>query len=100
MSELGTALRRVWIVTGIGLVVQLLVAALAWSHLPDGGIVVHYKADGPDRWAGRTEAVLTGPILLLGITVLVSVLLWLFERRPGSGRTSPVSRWSGSVSPS
>lgn len=94
MIEPRPLLRRLWLLTGAGLLVQLIIGAVAWPYLPDRLRVVT-RADLTDAEGSRTEAVLTMPIILLAITLFMSFAIWFSARRPrpGDNFSGLTKRW-------
>ncbi|GAB3286240.1 hypothetical protein [Kineosporia babensis] len=79
---LRTALARMWLAVGLGLAVQLTIAAVAWSRVPDELRVHRYRRRGRDTtsWEERGEALLFMPVVLFGLAVLITALVLLFRR--------------------
>jgi hypothetical protein len=62
------ALRRYLVLAGVLLAAAAIVSVVGYLRLPpDARVAVHFTAGRPDRYAGRTFAVLAVPITLLAL---------------------------------
>ncbi|GAA3150895.1 hypothetical protein GCM10010466_47510 [Planomonospora alba] len=71
--------------SAVALLVSAGLSAWGWSTIPDGArIPMHWNAAGEvDRYGTKAEALLTPPLIMIGICVLMAVLPLVLPRRKG-----------------
>lgn len=68
-------------VTAAVLLAMVVASAWAWTRIPaDARIPLHWQSGVPDRFGGRTEALLTAPVLAVAFAALFAALPWLARR--------------------
>jgi hypothetical protein len=68
---LAVALRRYLVLAGLLLAAAAIASVVGYLRLPpDAHVAVHFTAGRPDRYAGRTFAVLAVPITLLALLTI------------------------------
>jgi hypothetical protein len=76
------------IASAVTLVIEMGLAAYAWSRIPAGKLIVtHWGLHGPDGYADKTNALLVWPLgLLVGTTIFLGIITWAMGKVPGMGK--------------
>lgn len=74
--------------SAIATAVILALSAYAWPKIPAGRLIItHWGRSGPDGYSTKLTALIVYPVLMIvGITVLFSVIGWATARAPGIGK--------------
>ncbi|MDQ3249278.1 MAG: SdpI family protein [Chloroflexota bacterium] len=72
-------LKRMGLISAFALAAMAALSAWAWPQLPaDASIPVHWGLDGtPDRYGGKWEGLFGLPLVTLGITLLLTAILYI-----------------------